>query len=403
MRIPTRYWIFFSLLVASFSDATLSKPKKSKDKKKKAQSPETEVPVRNTELPNTTVLQRKLVRNDIKYDDIIDNHDLYSTQHKDIRRFNTGEVLAYVTPWNNHGYDVAKTFGKFTMISPVWLQIKRKPRGIYNVEGTHDIDKSWLKELGKKENPPKIVPRVLFEKWSQDEYDSLFNSEDEIESMTNAIIDVLKENEMHGAVIEIWSQIGEKHPEEVVHVVTHMSELFHKNDMIIILVVPAALNLEKKVSTKFGGEQFYRLAPVVDYFSLMTYDFAVNQGYPGPSAPLPWVKACVEYLDPDAKNRQKILLGLNFYGYMFSSSGSSPILAKQYLEFLNNYKPELTWEKSASEHYSQFGNDQTGKGILFYPTLKSIDERLKLAKKLLGTGISIWEIGQGLDYFYDLL
>lgn len=50
--------------------------------------------------------------------------------------------------WNNHGYDVAKIWGpKFDVISPVWLQIVRLPNGDYEMNGEHDVDSGWIKDV----------------------------------------------------------------------------------------------------------------------------------------------------------------------------------------------------------------------------------------------------------------
>lgn len=51
--------------------------------------------------------------------------------------------------WNNHGYDVAKFLGgKFTHVSPVWLQMKRHA-GRNIITGDHDIDQGWIKDVRK--------------------------------------------------------------------------------------------------------------------------------------------------------------------------------------------------------------------------------------------------------------
>ena len=60
-------------------------------------------------------------------------------------------------------------------------------------------------------------------------------------------------------------------------------------------------------------------------------------------------------------------------------------------------KFKVGWNRDAMEH--KF----TAKGEeIYFPTLYSIEKRLELFKEL-GTSLAIWEIGQGLDYFYELL
>ena len=38
--------------------------------------------------------------------------------------------------------------GKFTHVSPVWLQLKRQ-NGRNIITGTHDIDEGWVKDVKK--------------------------------------------------------------------------------------------------------------------------------------------------------------------------------------------------------------------------------------------------------------
>lgn len=129
----------------------------------------------------------------------------------------------------------------------------------------------------------------------------------------------------------------------------------------------------------------------------------------------------VTFLAPEKQKRDKILLGLNFYGNDYTPTGGGPIIGHEYLQRLEKLKGKLEYDTRSEENYFEikYGEDSflnvncilrfgdpfreaDGKHVIFYPTLQSINERIKLARRL-GTGLSIWELGQGLDYFYDLL
>jgi chitinase domain-containing protein 1 len=121
----------------------------------------------------------------------------------------------------------------------------------------------------------------------------------------------------------------------------------------------------------------------------------------------------------------KFFLGINFYGYRYDRIVPPPpsdqpqyhmgrILGRDYLDFLKQYYPvaKIHFDDRAHEHitvvYARAETNVNRKAqyapqiIVFYPSLKSIYNRLELAIKL-NVGIAIWDGGQGFDYFYDLL
>ena len=232
----------------------------------------------------TSVIQRHLIDENITPTSVVENHQSYCSACLDQREF-TQSTLVYITPWNSHGYTIAKLFAKkFDYISPVWLSIKRTGVETYVIEGTHDIDQKWIEEVKEKNPQIRFVPRVIFENWPVDHIHALFQSESEKQKLAETFVTFINDHNQwcDGYVLELLMQFRGASKPIMNHIISDIAEQIHAiatNGIRkeIILAVPPYEEI-------FDAKDFELLADNVDGFSVMTYDFPNRE--PGPVAPL---------------------------------------------------------------------------------------------------------------------
>ncbi|TKY61270.1 Chitinase domain-containing protein 1 [Spatholobus suberectus] len=369
-----------------------------------------------SQFKESYVYQQGLVTTHSNYQHVLTENSKVSENTS--RRHYTYPVLGYITPWNSRGYELAKRFNsKFTHLSPIWYDLKSQQTSLI-LEGRHNADRGWISEL-KKTGEALILPRVVLEASPA----VLLGKEKQKNKAINLIVTECKEMGYDGIVLESWSRwaaYGILHDPNMrnlaLQFVKQLGDALHSissekisGQQLQLIYVIGPPSSEKLQEHDFGPKDLETLSEAVDGFSLMTYDFS-NPHNPGPNAPLKWIQIVLQLLLGTSGNRvqslaPKILLGINFYGNDFSLSrdaGGGAIIGRDYLALLEKHRPDLQWDKNSGEHFFFYTDDKDIRHAVFYPSLKSISLRLEEARSW-GCGISIWEIGQGLDYFFDLL
>jgi chitinase domain-containing protein 1 len=263
------------------------------------------------------------------------------------------------------------------------------------------VDEGWVKDVKARGKITKFYPRILFEHFTDKDYSKLLTYPDEITAAAQTIIAVCQKYKFDGVVLELWSQLSQRVDDHhLVNLVKTISQQLKAEGYGTILVVPPS----QRGPDLFNGKHFDQLWEHVTAFSLMTYDFSSFQR-PGANSPLYWMKRVVEHICHRShrmeEKRAKILLGLNFYGYDYTPNGGEAVVGHSYLSLLKHVKGRLKFDETDHENFFEV-KTSTGRHYVFYPTLYSIQTRIDLAREL-GVNLAIWEIGQGLDYFYDLL
>ncbi|KAM3728364.1 Chitinase domain-containing protein [Dirofilaria immitis] len=388
-RIPDCI-VFLILLFFSVSYSTLSRTDR-KEKSKKFY----ETKQRRKEKDDITK-QSQHIKNEMTVANILNDHHKLCVKEKKFSQ----PILAYVTPWNNGGYDIAKWAArKFTHISPVWFQFKPevKQQKTCTILGTHNMDTQWLADVYANNSEIKFVPRLIIDGSASEIIEQFLFDERWQTNCAQLVVNFIKKNKMHGAVIEVWLQVLSlvqiEVREELIELIAHWTNLFHQADLEIIVPLPAPLNNRNTQSGLVMKTEFMKIINNVDYVNVMTYDY--NSDHFIGVSPFEWIQHNLEYiLSESSINSSKLLMGLNFYGYASQQATIKAVVGKDFIKYITSQTGALFWNSITKEHFLKMKD----KDFCVYPTLVSLKIRLDLASRF-NVGIGIWELGQGLNYF----
>lgn len=357
----------------------------------------------NKKSINLDVKQRNLVNRRIGSPyEIFNYHSAYCTSCAKTKNF-AGDLLGFISPWTaqGYGYETSRTFAnKFDILSPVVLEMSRVDYNFYEVLGPQFMNFEWMNEM--KNNSRVLIPRLGFDKLASNEDLLMLENLKEQDGVIKYLLDVCDQYHFEGFLFHFYDKFSVYGKNLTNRFITNIAEKFHANNKkVYLLIYPPIPGNYSNRSGAFNKDDFDQLKDLVDGFTLMTFDYS-HYIQAAPNAPIDWVQENVlHFLQNETKTYgKKILIGLNFYGvrYNLNYPMNEAILGSSFVEMLiqNWDDTEIIFDNSSCEH-----SFLTKEHRIYFPTLYSINKRLELATKL-GTGVFIWDLGQGLDYFYDL-
>ncbi len=189
------------------------------------------------------------------------------------------------------------------------------------------------------------------------------------------------------------------------HLSAFMSELadkFHAKKLLVTIDVPAKTR-DAPEAEWAGPFDYVALGKSCDLVMLMAYDEHWSAGSPGPIGSAPWVRRVLEYAT-SVIPREKVVLGVPFYGYDWPEQGRAKSHTTKSVEALiAKVKPEIKWDDEGKYHWFTYTAEDGVKREVWYEDPDSLKHKVSLAQEYGVAGISIWRLGDEHPDYWKLL
>jgi spore germination protein YaaH len=323
------------------------------------------------------------------------------------------EYSGWIPNWaSSSGLEsLTKNNALFNSVSPVWYEVNEDG----SLKKTYPANRAQIIEFAKA-NGKKIYPTIAM--FDHELFTKVLQNE---ENLSRHINSILEEAKAYDGIDLDYESTKLSDRDKYFEFISSLSDGLKNINKSLIITVMAKWGdnvLYPSLPETRQVQDWEVLSKYADEIRIMAYDFTFSKSYfPGPIAPLLWVRDCLSYAITKIP-ASKIVLGIHLYSYEWSTDATIPY------DFIVDMSANKTGDKAAasynytqvksiiSEHkgeLSEFDNESIfryeyggQKKTLVYQTPLQLSKRIELAKEFNIKGVVFWRLG-GDDDLLSLL
>ena len=291
----------------------------------------------------------------------------------------------YYITWDDSSYvSLQQNVQQLDIVSPYFYQL--------TAAGT--ITSSAEPETTRflKENGVKVVPLIQNQpRW--DEFRRTLETPQKRDAVVALLVDLVRSNGYDGIHID-FEAVNESDRELLSDFMRRLDLAFSPNGWIVSQAVIARTSDN---SSYWGGAYDYeKLAEYNDYVVVMAYDWGYSgRETPAPVAPQWWIENVVRYAVTKVP-REKLLLGIPFYGYDWNTKTGPPATSVSHaaaMELAARPGAETGYSREDQAPWITYTDDNGDPHFVWYEDARSFESKLTLVINEELAGFATWRLG----------
>ena len=282
----------------------------------------------------------------------------------------------------------------------------------YGISAEGDLlplgDAELLAAAGHYRTPGLMHLSTLTEEggFSNDRSSVLLRSEENQERLILAIIQNLRRKNYYGLDVDFEFV----YPEERGAYAAFINRL---RERLNPLGYPVLVALAPKTSAEQQGllyeaHDYALLGAAANAVFLMTYEWGYTYGPPMAVAPIPSVRAVLDYAVTEIA-REKIFMGIPLYGYDWTlpfqagASKAESLSPRRAVEIAVQYGAEIRYDETAQAPYFYYTPRSGRQHVVWFEDARSMEAKLRLAAEYGFQGVGFWNLMREMPQLWPLL